>query len=197
MKRSLFALTVLAAAFAAPAAHATVITFEGASNAIYTAPIARSGFSIGNIVGDEQHFHEIDSTQFGLTSNGTGVLLNDRNTSIFVQAIDDSDFTLDAVDVAASLSNNPGTAITVTGYNNGAVTGSFSFTFGSSFSTVLGSSLGSVDRLVFDGTGGAGGFELDNLTLGAAGATVPEPTSLALVLAALAGAGISRRSRKV
>ena len=63
----------------ASAAGAVTVTFEGQSNAIYNAPITRSGFDFGNVAGDEQHFHEIDSTQFGLASNGTGVPLPDAS----------------------------------------------------------------------------------------------------------------------
>ena len=88
------------AGVAAPAAAVTV-TFEGFANTIYNAPITRSGFEFGNVAGDTQHFHEIDSTNFGLASNGTGVLLNDRDSRMFVSASDLSTFTLSMIDVAA------------------------------------------------------------------------------------------------
>jgi hypothetical protein len=91
----------------AGAASAATITFEGQFNAEYSSPITRGGFLIGNPVGQEQHFHEVTSTQFGLPNNGTGVLLNDRNTEIFVVEGSFADFTLSSVDVAAATAMAP------------------------------------------------------------------------------------------
>lgn len=173
-------------------ASATVITFEGQANLIYDTPIVRSGFLIGNVAGDEQHFHEIDSTQYGLASNGTGVLLNDRDTRIFVENEFGSSFWLGSVDVAASFSNNPGYAINVEGFLHGSSVGTVSTVFGNSFITLSGLSLGAVDRLVFDGIGDQGGFELDNLTL--TPSNVPVPAAAWLLGSGLLGLiGVARR----
>ncbi len=147
----------------------TIIRFEGFSNTIYNAPIVRSGYRIGNPVGQEQHFHEITSTGFGLPSNGTGILLNDRNTEIFVRAAPGSSFStfaLATVDVATARNNNPAVGLRVTGLRNGAVTGTVEVpSLGTGYTVVDGTPLGTVDELRFDGIGGQGGFVLDNLSL--------------------------------
>ncbi len=187
-------LAILLPLTAAP----VVITFEGQDNTIYGAPIVRSGFTIGNVVGDEQHFHEITSTGYGLPNNGTGILLNDRDTRIFVEA-GGAGFYLDSVDVAASTGGNPGTGITISGYYLGGLTGSFSSPIDGSYVNLLGASLGLVDRIVFDGTGGQGGFVFDNLALNdTPGQTVvPEPGTALLLAGAFVAAGLARRRRLI
>ena len=95
----------IAAVLAAPAAQATLITFEGHSNAAYSAPINRLGFLIGNAPGQGHHFHEVASGSFGLPNNGTGILMNDRATQLSVQGALGEDFSLTAVDVGAALGN--------------------------------------------------------------------------------------------
>lgn len=196
----IFALAAAVAFGVASSAQAATITFEGQSNTIYNAPIVRSGFTIGNQGGEEQHFHEITSTSFGLPNNGTGVLLNDRDTTIFVSAVGLATFTLGSVDVAAATGNNPAVSLSVFGFLNNVQTGVINVAnLGSGYTTLNGSSLGNIDRLVFDGVGGGGGFVLDNLTLNAPGAgAVPEPTTWALLILGFGavGAGMRRRSVK-
>jgi hypothetical protein len=168
-----FAAAVIATAFAAPA-NAVTLTFEGHSNTIYDAPITRSGFDVGNVVGDQQHFHEITSTSFGLPNNGTGVLMNDRDTRIFVEGTLDAPFTLGTFDVASALANGPAVGILIEGFFNNFSTGVITVAvLGTGYTTLDGTSLGVVDRLVFDGIGGQGGFVLDNIALNAA--PVPGP----------------------
>ena len=194
IKQTLVALSLLAGV-AAPAAAVTV-TFEGFGNEIYFAPITRSGFEFGNVAGDEQHFHEADSTRFGLASNGTGVLVNDRDSRIFVRASDLSTFTLSMIDVAASLNNNAGTSLTIEGFLANVSTGTLTISNLGEFQTVLGTSLGNVDRLLIDGFGGGGGFELDNVVLnGASVGGVPEPTTWVMLIAGLAMTGSAMRNR--
>ena len=191
-----FLLAALAAAAIAVPAQGAPITFEGQPNTIYTAPIVRSGFTIGNVVGEQQHFHEIASTGFGLPSNGTGVLLNDRDTRIQVTYLALATFTLGSVDVASALNNNPAVGLNIFGFLNNVQTGVINVAaLGNGYTTVNGASLGNIDLLVFDGTGGGGGFVLDNLTLNAAGA-VPEPSAWALLILGFGavGAGMRRRS---
>jgi hypothetical protein len=170
------------------------ITFEGFNNNIYIAPITRSGYDIGNPVGQLQHFHEITSTGFLLPNNGTGVLLNDRNTEIFVVGNAGSGittFSLTSVDVATALGNGPAVGITITGSLGGVPTGTVNLaSLGTGYTTLSGGSLGIVDRLVFDGIGGSGGFVLDNLALNdSAGAVIPEPSTLILAGLGLLGVG--------
>lgn len=191
------ASTILAAGVTFQAQAVTIITFEGQANTIYNAPITRSGFNIGNVAGDEQHFHEIASNNFGLTSNGTGVLLNDRDTRIFVVDQFAATFTLGTVDVATAANNSPAVGITIEGFLNNVSTGFVTLAnMGNGFTTLNGAALGTVDRLVFDGTGGAGGFEIDNLTLNAPAAAVPEPETYAMMLAGLGLLGVAARRRK-
>jgi hypothetical protein len=174
---------------------AGTITFEGSDNTIYEAPIVRLGFTIGNVIGDEQHFHEINSTEFGLPSNGTGILLNDRDTRIFVNQ-GGATFSLTSVDVASALNNNPADGLTITGYLLGVSTGVISLeSLGTGYTVLLGGSLGAVDRLVFDGIGGEGGFVLDNLALNEQGQATPEPATWSALLLGL-GAIMARRVRK-
>lgn len=192
-----FGIAALAAICVAGPAHAATITFEGQANTIYAAPIVRSGFTLGNQIGEEQHFHEIDSTQFGLPSNGTGVLLNDRDTTIQVQDVTFAVFTLGSVDVATSLGSNPGVGLNIFGFLNNVQTGVINIAaLGNGYTTVNGASLGNIDRLVFDGTGGAGGFVIDNLTLNAAGpGGVPEPSAWALLILGFGAVGAGMRRR--
>lgn len=203
-RRPLLLAACVLAAMAAHAQAATIITFEGQSNTIYNAPITRSGFDIGNPVGQEQHFHEIDSTTFSgfVPNNGTGVLYNDRNTDIFVVSSVAATFSLTSVDVATDLNGGSGgaTTLAITGFLNGSQTGQVLVNLDQSglYSLVLGGSLGTIDRLVFDGTGNNGGFTLDNLTLdGAIVANgVPEPSTVAsLGLAGLIGLAARFRRR--
>jgi hypothetical protein len=199
MKMTRFAVAAavagLALGAAMPASAATTLTFEGQFNTIYTAPITRSGYEVGNPVGQEQHFHEIDSTQFGLASNGTGVLLNDRDTDIFLQEVGGGAFALTSFDIAAAFNNSPGNAFVVSGYLGGNLVGTVVGALGE-FATFGG--FGNVDYVVFDGTGGGGGFELDNIVLdGAMAGAVPEPTTWAMMVGGLALVGASMRRRKV
>ena len=196
MKMVLTLLAAAAAAVSAPAlAATTVLDFNGHSNTIYETPVVQSGFQLGNVAGDEQHFHFIDSTQFGLASNGTSVLLNDRNTSIFLRAANGSAFSLSSVDVAAAFNNSPATSLTISGFFNGLLTGSLTIANLGGFQTVATSGFLNVDRVVFDGLGGGGGFELDNVALSAASA-VPEPATWAMMLLGFGLIGASLRTRR-
>lgn len=186
---------------AAGQAQAALITFEGSNNTIYTSPITRLNFDIGNPVGQQQHFHEITSIGFGLPNNGTGVLLNDRDTEIFVvpsAGAGFSQFSLSSVDVASATGNSPANDLLITGFFNNSPTGSITVSpLGNGYTTVNGLSLGTIDRLTFDGLGGGGGFVLDNLNLGLGSTVIPEPTTLAIwSLLGICGIGFGWRRRR-
>jgi len=188
---SLFLLT------SASQASAVVITFEGHSNTAYSSSITREGFDIGIVSGQTQHFHEISSTSFNLPNNGTGILLNDRDTQLFVEQSDGGTFTLDSVDVAASTGNGPSIGMVIEGFLNNVSTGVISIaSLGAGYTHSLGDIFGNIDYLLFDGIGGQGGFVLDNLTLSGPAASVPEPGTLALSGLGLAGLALTRRSKK-
>lgn len=197
-KAFLIATTVAAAATLSGAASAaTILTFEGQANTVYNDPITRSGYVLGNVAGQEQHFHEIASTNFGLASNGTGVLMNDRDTEILLQSASGSSFVLSSFDIAASLNNLPGSTFSVTGLLNGVTVGTITGSLGSQFATIAGFS-SAVDSVIFDGLGNGGGFELDNIALdvpltGAA----PEPSTWAMMGIGFGVMGFAlRRKRK-
>lgn len=195
MKKFLMAAGAAAmlSGLAAPAS-AAVLTFEGHANQIYTAPIVREGFELGNLPGEEQHFHEIDSNGFGLASNGTGVLLNDRDTSIFLRAFDLSNFMLTSFDIAASFGNFPGASFSVKGYLDDVLTGEVTGDLGE-FASFSGAALGTVDYVVFDGLGGDGGFELDNVALNEGTGAIPEPATWAMMLMGFGAMGALIRRR--
>jgi len=173
----------------------TTLTFEGQANTIYDAPITRSGFLLGNPAGQAQHFHEIDSNGFGLASNGTGVLVNDRDTDIFLQQVGGGVFTLSSFDIASSFNNFPGSSFEALGFLNNLQVGSVSGSLGQ-FATFSGFGT-SVDYVTFNGFGGSGGFELDNIVLnGAANGAVPEPATWAVMLLGFGFVGSAMRSAK-
>lgn len=175
-------------------ANAGLITFEGFNNQEYSSPITRDDYVIGNVIGHEQHFHEIDSTQFGLPDNGTGVLLNDRNSQLFVENSLGGIFSLLSVDVAGYFSSNTG--LIIEGFLAGSSVGTINLaSMGSAYTSLLGNTLGNVDRLVFDGVnnGGNSNFVIDNLSL-VGGISVPEPSTLAIF--ALGVMGLASRRFK-
>lgn len=181
---------------------AQTITFEGQANTIYTSPITRSGFVIGNTADSfVEHFHEIDSTGFSLTSNGTGVLLNDVDTKIFLEAVGGGPFSLASFDIATSgPSNNGGLSFIATGYLNNLVVGTTTGALTNQFVTFSG--FANVDRIVFDGAGvvggQGGGFELDNFVLNSTiTAAVPEPSTWAMMLIGFGAIGASMRRRRL
>ncbi|GAB2880208.1 hypothetical protein GCM10027046_05300 [Uliginosibacterium flavum] len=193
MKKALRIATLSAAIVSSSAFAATdaTLTFEGQSNAQYSASIVRSGYEIGIVADFEQHFHEIDSTGYGLTSNGTGIFLVDRLSTAYLKSADNSSFSLASFDTAWY--GGSGT-VTVNGYLNGTLTGSFdvSATDGG-WTTQSGLSLGNVDYLTFNGTvGGGGGMQLDNINVLA----VPEPSTYAMMLGGLMALGFVARKKR-
>ena len=193
-------LGVAAAAFAAVPATAVVLTFEGSSNSVYNSPIVRSGFTIGNVVGDIQHFHELDSNAFPAEEipNGTGILFNDRDSRIQITKVGGGTFTLGSFDTSAlrAGANGSGGADTLKliAFLNNVQTATLSFSINDqTYGTFSGAGLGVFDLLTFDGLNGGGGFALDNVTLNGA---VPEPASWALMIGGFGLVGASLRRRR-
>lgn len=204
MKTPLLQLFVLCLATASASAVSSSITFEGQSNTIYGDPINREGYLIGNPAGQEQHFHEITSTGFGLPNNGTGVLLNDRDTQIFVTEFDASPFSLLSVQVAAASGNSPALGLVIQGFLNSSLVGTLTLaSLGNGYTTVDGSFItGAIDRLVFDGIDGGGGFVLDNLQLENSPSTAPQGvadagSTVALLGLAMSGMAWARRKASI
>jgi hypothetical protein len=128
------------------------------TNTIYTSPITRSGFVLGNVTGDERHFHELNSTLFPseYPSNGTGILANDRDSHLFVEQVGQGAFVLSSVDVSGTLAGSGGGAsstVSITGFLSNVQTGVINVPVSGSYVNVSGTTLGTVDRLVFHGFG--------------------------------------------
>lgn len=186
LPRILAATAVAAGLALALPAEATLLTFEGFDYEEYNAAITRSGFTIGILPGDEQHFHEMDSSSYSAANNGTGVLLVDRPTRAYIEAADLSDFTLVSLDWAAHIIGFDGV---ITGYLDGSPVGSISASLSDlAYTTISGVSLGTIDRLVFNADFAATpfGYSFDNVLLNQP-IPAPEPGTMALLGAGLLG----------
>jgi hypothetical protein len=190
--------------FNVPNVSATTITFEGAANTIYGAPITRSDLEIGNPTGQEQHFHEIDSTGFPtfVPNDGTGVLYNDRDTQIFFRTASGAPFSLFApvmVDVATDLNGGAGGAnsISIAGFVGGVqTTPALVYAISGSYLSIDLTALGAVDQVLFDGAStGNGGFTLDNFAFREGATPVPEPATLSLLGMGISAMALRRRKQ--
>jgi hypothetical protein len=185
----------------AAAANAATLTFEGTPNTAYSASITRNGVVISNPAGQEQHFHELDSSLFPaeLPSNGTGVLFEDRDTQIQLALATNGLFTLGNFDTAALIAsgNDAGgtTRLRVTSFlaNQQVAQANFAIN-SSSYITYNGAELGMFDRVVFDGINGGGGFVLDNVNVTAA--AVPETATWGMMIAGFGVMGAAMRTRR-
>jgi hypothetical protein len=165
-------------------AYAATVTFEGHSNTIFGDESIGNGLAVGsnsgyNFTSSGDHFHFLNSSSYPtVPQNGTGILLEDRNYSISMTESGGGSFSLQSMNYAGDSSNvAAATSLVVTGFFTAG--GSTSTTLGLSGSTFLFSSLTGftgLSSVVFDGTGGGGGFALDNLTVSA----VPEPATCVL-----------------
>ena len=205
MNTAFLGATLVAFAALSTAASATTVTFNGQSNTSYEfTSLTHDGLTFSNVAGDEEHFHELNGADIGWVSNGTSTLSEDRDTRIQMVAANASIFTLGAFDIAEAIPNST-TGYSVTGYLNGSLVGTLTGDFSRSFLTLSGLSFGSVDRVVFDGIGGNGFFQLDNINVDIAypepdpdpaPAAVPEPASWALMLGGFGLVGGAMRARR-
>ena len=200
MKSFLMTAAMVAATLAALPAGATVLTFEGHQNTSFSAPITLDAYTLGNVAGDEQHFHLLHSDFFAADEvpNGTGILFNDRNTRLFIQLTDGGLFTLGSFDASALRfgANGSGgaTMLRISAYVDDALKNSVDVAINNAaYTTSNGAALGAFDRLVVDGLNGGGGFALDNVTVSA---VVPEPAGWAVMIAGFGLTGASLRRRR-
>lgn len=200
MMKLLGSLSLLAAALSVGQANATVLTFDDAFDEFYAAPVETAGYVIGNPSNEEQHFHLVNSEYYGdfIVNNGTGVLLNDLDTSLEIALSGGGLFTLGDFDAASSDTAEPFNSafwLMVTGYRAGAAVGSFIGQIGvDGYRTYSGKGFGQVDRVSFDGEDG--GFALDNISLDKVAAPVPEPATWTMMIAGFGAAGMSLRRRR-
>ena len=154
---------------------AAVITFEGFDNQVFKNPIKLLGFNIGNPIGQEQHFHLRDSVPTRVVpSNGTGVLVNDRSTELFIENALGKEFIFNSVDMSGFDGFIPN--MRIEGFKDNVSTGTINFsTGGMGYTTVFGHTLGTVDRLIFNVNGKSSDFfVLDNLNV----TIVPVPAAV-------------------
>jgi hypothetical protein len=180
-------IPLLTTLIVSPWAYATTITFEGHSNTTFGDGNSGNGLVVGSSGGYDftssgDHFHFLNSTTFPSlipTNNGTGVLDEDRDFTITMVKSGGGSFNLQAIDYSGrGPSGVSATSLVVTGFFTAG--GSTSSTLSVGSSTWLSNSFAGftdLNSVVFDGTGGAGNFCLDNIVLVA----TPEPSTLLLL----------------
>lgn len=191
MKKLILAASL---ALASLAAQATVINFNGYQNTIYGDENVANGLEVVSTQGFQffssgDHFHFVDLSSYGGPSNGTSVLMEDRDFTITMKTDNNSKF--DFLSMLASGFGSSGT-LSITGYNNaGSVNASLNVNNNGFTSTTLTGFTG-LSRVVFSGSRSLS-FSIDNLEVAAS--KVPEPASLSLLLLGVAGLALGRKRR--
>jgi MYXO-CTERM domain-containing protein len=194
-----FALPALMLVSAVSGTAATV-TFEGfGGNSQLSGPTDSDGYTFSSSV---SHFH-FGNGLVGVPSNGTSILLQDRNATITMTQVGGGAFDLLGADFGEDVSfSASATSIRVIGFFVGGGSTSFDVALdgnSSLFETVLLSGFTNLSSATFTGLGGsqepnANGFTLDNIQ--AQASAVPEPSSVALALIGLAALTAGRLRRR-
>jgi hypothetical protein len=192
-----------AASWSARSAPARV-TFEGfGANRIFGNEIVGDGLEVGTSDGFDftssgDHFH-FGNGLVSVPSNGTSILLEDRNYLITMTKVGGGLFNLLSADLGEDNGINlSATSIVVTGFfgAGGSITATFTLDGnGSSFQNVAFAGFTNLNRVTFDGIGNpntselANVFTLDNIN-------VPEPVTATLLPAGLLALRGLRRPKK-
>lgn len=205
--KSLIATLLLAAASLAPAAHATVITFNnltGASNIVYTPSLTNSGFNfVGanwSYVTGSDYASQSDSGVFAYNSSDFYMTYQ----GLTVTSVNASPFKLNSIDLVGWYSTAAGNKATLTGFKagGGTVTQTVDLSTvanglkrtGNDFTTYSLTGFDNLNSLTITHNF-SDYLAIDNFVVNAT--QVPEPSSLALFgLAVAAGAFARRRAGK-
>jgi hypothetical protein len=183
-------------------APAAVVTFEGfGGNTIIGDESTSNGLGVATSDGFQftssgDHFH-FGNALIGVPSNGTSILLEDRNYTITMTRVGGGAFNLLSADIGEDVSFSlPATRIDVTGFFIGG--GSISTQNpldgnSSAFQLATFPGFNNVTSVTFHGAGNVStsingnGFSLDNIQI----SNVPEPASVLLMASTVAALGIS------
>jgi hypothetical protein len=211
MKLSTFGRAAILAAtlhFVAAPAMAQVVTFEGfGANTIFGDELTGNGLNVAtsngfNFTSSGDHFH-FGNGLFGVPSNGTSILLQDRSYTINMSRVGGAPFNLISADMGEDVSFSlPATRVDVTGFFSGG--GSISTQVlldGNSnlFQNALFPGFNNLSSATFRGAGNqslaieANGFSMDNVLTSA----VPEPTCILLLAPATVSLARYRVRRQI
>lgn len=188
--------------------HATSITFEGfGGNTIFGNEITGDGLEVAtlngfNFVSSGDHFH-IGSGLGSVPSNGTSILLQDRNYSISMSQSSGEPFSLLSADLGENTSYDASAIdIVIQGFfsGGGSITTTYTLDGNSSlFENVFFTGFSDLSYVVFDGTGNGdgdylvNGFTLDNLVVTS---PIPEPSTFLLLGGGMATLAFYARRKK-
>ncbi|HUA17744.1 MAG TPA: PEP-CTERM sorting domain-containing protein [Bryobacteraceae bacterium] len=183
-----------------PSLRADVITFDDLtfSSLDEAIPNGYSGLNWSNfgVINTADAFSEIGANGYtNGTVSGTNVAFNENGTAA---AVSDGDFTFNSAYFTAAW--NTGLTITVVGKEGGVTVDTTSFVVNTTGPTLETFNWTGIDELDFSSSGGTNAgyngsgtqFAMDNMSIN----SVPEPSTLPLVVAALIGAAVLVKSRR-